>query len=92
MPTYEYYCTACGKTFDKSLPVDKRDSPCGEVCPCNDEKSGVIKRGYFTINVCDPTHVGVHRPPEGFKDVLREINKRTSKRMSTLDPDRNSAS
>ncbi len=32
MPCYEYHCQACGKDFERIMPIDERDYPCCPFC------------------------------------------------------------
>ena len=76
MPTYSYVCGGCGHCFEKFLKVDDRDEPVESPCP-NCSESKVTKQ--FGINpVLDPYRMGLIKPPESFRDLLRQIKHRNS--------------
>ena len=76
MPTYDYRCTDCGAEYDLQLKIDDRDAPLAIPCP-NCEKAGTIERYLPTPpGFGDPMRLGRIRPPDAFKDVLRNMKKK----------------
>ena len=74
MPLYDYACKDCDETFEKTVKIaqmnDKQECPnCGSM---DTEKfiGGAPALG-------DPIRLGIRKPDDGFKDVLRNIADRT---------------
>jgi hypothetical protein len=55
--------------------VANRDTPLNEPCPECGEKS--IRKLLTTPPIADPVRMGRIKAPEGFRDVLKQIKKRT---------------
>ena len=74
MPTYEYHCTACDRRFEKNVRISVMDEPTKEPCPsCH---VAGVQRLFPSIapTIGDAVRLGIRRPDEGFKDVLRKIH------------------
>ena len=74
MPTYEYHCTACDHRFTLMVRITQMDAPTSEACPsCNEFH---VERNFPSIapTIGDAVRLGIRRPDEGFKDVLRKIH------------------
>jgi len=74
MPLYGFECVACGHGFEHFLKIAQRNDPVEAPCP---------KCGEFSVHqqlganpVLDPYRMGIHKPPEGFRDLLRHIKHR----------------
>ena len=75
MPMYEYHCRECQHTFEKILKIDNRKDPEAEPCP-NCKKEGAVYQGVSATPFLDPVRLGVIRPDNGFRNVLRSIHER----------------
>lgn len=80
MPRYDYQCTSCKFHFEQNLHMDERKGPECEPCPdCGSAKTVQIMIGAVPFG--DPVRLGVRRPDEGFKEVLRNIHDKNSGSM-----------
>ena len=76
MPTYEYQCEQCEHYFTKKLSIDERNTP--EMEPCPECQEVQVKKVMFTApSLGDPVRLGIKKPSDGFKDVLRKIHAQT---------------
>lgn len=74
MPCYEYRCKACEYKFNLMVRISAMDEPTTEPCPsCH---ASEIERMFPSIapSIGDAVRLGIRRPDEGFKDVLRKIH------------------
>lgn len=73
MPIYDYKCPACEHQFEKTVKManylDAQD------CPECSTKSDRFVVGCPSLG--DPMRLGLKKPPEAFKEVLRNIHART---------------
>ena len=76
MPSYDYKCTECDKVMTIMRTIAERDNTEGMVCTGCKSKDTLERQlsapivGYHTyIN-------GGGKPPEGFREVLRNIHKK----------------
>jgi len=88
MPTYDYRCEKCGHTFEEALKIADRnvptESPCtqdidvqqtehmsfAEVC------GGEVKQIIVAASgLADPVRLGIRKPDDGFKDMMRRMKK-----------------
>lgn len=75
MPYYDYQCSKCKHAFEKKLHIEELHGPEHEPCPeCGGAKTVMNIVGAPPFG--DPVRLGVRRPDDGFKDVLREIHKK----------------
>ena len=74
MPTYGYTCSKCGYSFDKILKIDDRDNPTKE--PCFQCGEIAVNKAFGSNALLDPYRMGIHKPPQGFRDVLKQIHTR----------------
>jgi len=74
MPTYTYQCKKCEFVFEQVLPISKRYEP--EAVPCPECNEFSVHKLIDTPPLADPVRLGRIKPPEGFKDVLRNIRDR----------------
>lgn len=82
MPIYAYTCAGCGHEFDQLKSISARAEPTAEPCPqCKAEGSVSIKLNAPTLVYCPGTNL--RNVPDGFKDKLREIQKRNPR--NTID-------
>ena len=75
MPLYEFECTECGYVFDEFLSVSNRHVPIENGCPKCNEMS--VRSVLSTPPIADPVRLGRIKPSEGFRDLLKNIKKRT---------------
>jgi len=74
MPTYEYHCKKCDHRFNLMVRIPLMDAATTEPCPsCNEYQ---VERNFPSIapTIGDAVRLGIRRPDEGFKDVLRKIH------------------
>ena len=73
MPIYDYKCPACDHVFEKTVKManylELQDCP---ECNTKSERTVVGAPG-----LGDPMRLGLQKPSDGFKDVLRRIHERT---------------
>lgn len=82
MPTYDYRCTSCGVEWEMNTTIAERDEPTKISCPVC-EVEGKIERFLPTPpGFGDPMRLGRIRPPDSFKDILR--NMKTKHRHNTI--------
>ena len=73
MPYYQYQCSKCKHVFEQKLHIEDRHGPECEPCPeCASPKTILQMLGQTPFG--DPVRLGVRRPDEQFKDVLRDIH------------------
>lgn len=73
MPIYDYKCPACDHVFEKTVKMANYLEP--QDCPeCNTKSERTV---VGAPGLGDPMRLGLQRPPEAFKDVLRRIHERT---------------
>lgn len=74
MPYYDYQCSACEHTFTKSLKIAERTQPLSQPCPkC--ESTDKINQIVGSPILSDSIRMGLQKPPEGFREVLKQIHK-----------------
>ena len=73
MPTYDYRCTECADTFEMQLYIADRKIPLETPCK---KCGGKLDRAVGTPAVIDPVVLGVTKPKEGFRQLLRQIEKK----------------
>lgn len=69
MPTYTFKDTTTGEVFDKVMKIAERE----EYLKTNPHLESVIS----APNLVDPIRLSGLRPPEGFKEVLKNIHDRS---------------
>ena len=73
MPLYDYKCNTCEHEFEKNVKVANYQDP--QPCPeCTGESVRIVK-GCPSLG--DPVRLGITKPSDGFRDVLRNIADRT---------------
>lgn len=74
MPIYDYKCPACDHVFEKTVKManylELQDCP---ECNTKSERTVVGAPG-----LGDPMRLGITKPPEVFRDLLRSIDSRTA--------------
>jgi hypothetical protein len=70
MPTYTFLNTKTKKEFDITMSISERDKYVSE----NPHLQQVLK----TMNVVDPTRLGIQKPDNGFRDLLKDMKKKHS--------------
>lgn len=74
MPTYEYRCKDCETEFTSMRKISERAEP----IECPNCKSMNSEQFIGTApTLADPVRIGVKKPDDGFKDVLRKIHEKT---------------
>lgn len=73
MPIYDYKCPSCENEFEKNVKMSQYQDP--QECPKCQTMSERFVNGAPTLG--DPVRLGLKKPDEGFKDVLRRIHERT---------------
>lgn len=77
--TYEYECKKCGHSFERNLPIEKRDAPMREACP-NCGERGLVSRIISKLAITTGGIVPLHkRAGDGFNDLLKKIKKDAGK-------------
>jgi hypothetical protein len=69
LPTYSFKDTATGDVFDKFMSMGDRETYLKD----NPNIETVIT----SAAICDPIRLGGLKPPEGFKEVLKNIHSRS---------------
>jgi len=72
MPYYDYICEKCGKDFEESVPIARREEPTKKPCPVSD-CGGEVRMRFAKPFIGDPWHFTGKKPDEGFRDRLKEI-------------------
>ena len=88
MPTYDYRCEKCGHTFEESLKIADRnvptESPCTQDIDVQQTKhmtfaeacGGEVKQIIVAASgLADPVRLGIRKPDDGFKDMMRRMKK-----------------
>jgi putative FmdB family regulatory protein len=78
---YEYKCGACGKIFEKNVPISENKKPLVEPCPLCDT-SNQIKRVFSSAIVSDYMDVQTRAKKvggEAFTEVMSRIHKGAGK-------------
>lgn len=74
MPLYDYKCKSCDELFEKNVKIAQMNEP--QECPyCGKEDSEKFIGGAPALG--DPVRLGLVKPSDGFRDVLRNIADRT---------------
>jgi putative FmdB family regulatory protein len=77
MPYYDYQCSACSEHFEKKLHIEDRKGPECEPCPsCGAPKTVLLVLGPTPWG--DPVRLGVKRPDDTWKEVLREVDRKNA--------------
>ena len=70
---YDYKCPSCEHEFEKNVKMANYQDP--QPCPkCNTESSRTVKGA---PGLGDAMRLGLQKPSDGFRDVLRRIHERT---------------
>ena len=81
MPTYDYKCEKCDHTFEESLKIADREIPTEYPCEqqvhrAADICGGEVKQIIVAASgLADPVRLGIRKPDEGFKDMMRRMKK-----------------
>jgi putative FmdB family regulatory protein len=79
MPLYDYLCSACEHSFEKTLKISEMRQPEAASCPACGEFATVSKVMAGAPSLGDPIRLGVTKVPGDFKEVLQKIHERTYK-------------
>lgn len=74
MPVYDYKCPNCNTQFEKNVKMSdyQSDQPCPE---CSTASSRFV---VGAPSLGDPVRLGLKKPDQGFRDILRSIDARTA--------------
>lgn len=75
MANYTFYNTKTKKEFDISMPISELDT--------YKQNNPHLQQVLSTLNIADPTRLGLMKPDSGFRDVLKRI-KGSSGRRNTI--------
>lgn len=76
MPTYEFICSACQKTFEKQLKIADRELPINQPCPeCKAEGTVARHYGNTSIEWSDPWQLGRKKPPSDWREFINKLKK-----------------
>lgn len=67
MANYTFYNTTTDEEFDISMPMSELDP--------YKENNPHLKQVIRSVNIADPTRLGMKKPDSGFRDVLKKIKK-----------------
>jgi putative FmdB family regulatory protein len=73
MPIYDYKCPACDTDFEKTVRMANYLDP--QECPKCQTMSDRTVKGAPSLG--DPMRLGLQKPDNAFRDVLRNIHERT---------------
>lgn len=73
MPIYDYKCPSCSTEFEKTVKMANYQD--AQDCPQCSTPSGRFVNGAPGIG--DPMRLGLMKPPEVFRDLLRRMDART---------------
>jgi putative FmdB family regulatory protein len=73
MPIYDYKCKSCDHEFEKNVKMAQYQDP--QECPKCNTLADRFVNGAPSLG--DPIRLGLQKPSEGFRDVLRSIHERT---------------
>lgn len=68
MPNYSFRNKETGEEFDLSLSMADRETYLAE--------NPQIEQILTSINIADPSRLGLRKPDSGFRDVLKNIKKK----------------
>jgi|TARA_B110000438_G_scaffold294394_1_gene335744 putative FmdB family regulatory protein len=74
MPYYEFECEKCSHKFEEFQTIANIDVPLKAGCP-SCKKSGYVQRLISGADICDPVSLGVTKVPNGYNEVIRNIQK-----------------
>lgn len=70
MPTYTFMNTNTNEEFDITMSMSELDTYISE----NPHFKQVLK----SMNIVDPTRLGIQKPDSGFRDLLKDMKKKHS--------------
>ena len=75
MPYYQYICSKCQYHFERKLHMEDLHGPEHEPCPdCGAAKT--VQTVVGAVPFGDPVRLGVRRPDDTWKEVLKEIDRK----------------
>lgn len=78
MPTYDYKCKDCESEFEVVCKISEMNDV--KVCPeCTSENTERFIGGAPSFG--DPFRLGLKKVPDGFKEVLKKIDKSPGSRL-----------
>lgn len=76
MPLYEYECNVCHHYWEGQLPIADRNKPVESPCPICATIDSVEKVLTGAPGIGDPIRLGLRKPSEGHRDILRAMKKK----------------
>lgn len=74
MPIYDYKCKDCTHRFDKMVKMN--DHQKNQICPiCSGTAERIVSD--YAPSIGDPIRLGLRKPSDGFRDLLRNIDAKT---------------
>lgn len=68
---YDYRCASCDTVFEKSVKMSEYQEP--QECPnCKSLAERTV--GGYAPSIGDPVRLGITKPPEAFRDLLRHMS------------------
>lgn len=77
MPYYDYSCEKCGHAFNQFQKIADRHVPEGQPCPECKEENCVTQQILGAPGFSDSMRMGIKKPPAGFREVLKEMDRKT---------------
>lgn len=77
MPYYDYQCKECDHSFNQFQKIADRKLPEETPCPECGAENSVEQQILGTPVLSDTMRMGLKKPPEGFREVLKEIDRKT---------------
>lgn len=77
IPTYNYICTACNHEWEEFRKIAEMNAPLDGECSACKATGKIEKRIYHAPPLGDAVRLGLTKPDNGFKDVLRNIHHRS---------------
>lgn len=74
MPLYDYLCSSCEHSFEKTLKISEMRQPEADPCPACGESATVSKVLNGAPALGDPVRLGIRKPNGDFKEVLQKIH------------------
>lgn len=84
MPNYDYKCSCSNEhTFERLVPIEDRDKPCQELCPCCGAPDS-IKRVQGCGKMVYETKDVIDRAGSQFKEIQSKIVEYTGKKHHNM--------
>ncbi len=77
MPYYNYICTKCNHEWEELRKISEMNIPIESPCPSCNENGNIETRIYGAPGFGDPVKMGFNKPSSDFRDLLRNVHKKT---------------